>query len=61
MCRSGASAILLKGVDFIGRGVVSISVLVVSIDRDGKSAVRSSGGGKLLATYKGFLVHGAAL
>ena len=58
---SGVSTISSKGVDFIGRGVVAIVILVVSIDRGGMSAVRSSGGDELLAAHKGFLVRGAAL
>ena len=61
MRRSGVSAILSKGVDLIGRGVVAIAVSVFSIDRGGTLAVYSSGGSKLLATYKGFLICGAAL
>ena len=61
MRRRSVSTISLKGVDFIGCGVVAIAVLVVSIYCCSMLAVCSSGAVELLSTYKGFLVSGAAL
>ena len=57
--RISVSTISLTGVDFVGRGIVAIAVLVVYIDHGDTLAMHGSDGGELLATCEGFLVRGA--